>query len=105
MIKINLSPIRTKTETKINWAAPILTVNNEPFDLSLLEDGATATGHPVLGDVTRNGDHYECMVLLGHGKNAPEATRFPESLVITQNGVIELPLYDLVSEFLEVPHV
>ncbi len=103
MLTINLNPVRSETETQASWVAPVLTVYNELFDLSLLEDGATATGHPVLGNVTRNGDHYECAVLLGHGKNAPEATRFPEPLTITQDGDIELPLFDVVAETIEVP--
>lgn len=104
MIKINLNPVRSETETKISWIAPILAVNNEPFNLSLLEDGATASGHPVLGDVTRVGNDYQCTVVLGHGKNAPQTTRFPEPLTIAQDGIIELPLYDAVTA-LEVSHV
>ena len=102
MIKINLSPVRNETETQASWVAPVLTVNNEPYDLSALEDGATHSGHPVLGEVTRSGDTYECTIMLGHGKNAPEATRFPAPLSVTQDGVIELPLYDVVS-VIEVP--
>ncbi len=103
MLNINLSPVAGKPETQVSWAAPILTVNNEPYDLSILEDGATATGHPVLGDVSRTGDNYECTILLGHGKNALKATRFPAPLTVTQDGAIELPLYDVVPEFMEVP--
>ncbi len=99
MIKINLSPVRSETETQASWATPVLTVNNEPYDLSALEDGATHSGHPVLGEVSRTGDDYECTLMLSHGKKAPEATRFPAPLTVTQNGVIELPLYDAV----EVP--
>lgn len=104
MIIINLNPVRSEIETQISWVEPVLTVNNQPYDLSLLEDGATAMGHPVLGDVIRTGNDYQCTVILGHGKNAPQATRFPEPLTITQDGIIALPLYDVVTA-LEVSHV
>jgi len=99
MLKLNLSPIRSDDEqSTVSWQAPVFTVDAVEYDLSLLEDGATAQ-HPVLGKVSRTGDDYECTIRLGHGPNAPHETRFPAPIVLeNHNGPIELPLYDVVPE-------
>ena len=82
MIKINLSPVRSDTKTELSVVGTVVTLGNEDFDLSLLEDGATAT-HEKLGAVSRTGDDYELTVRLAHGRSAPESTRFPAALEIT----------------------
>ncbi|MGY4876520.1 hypothetical protein ACLUEY_01385 [Vreelandella aquamarina] len=97
-LKLNLSPIRSDEETTASLAGTVLTVNGTDYDLSELPDGAAAR-HPELGKVTRNGDNYECTIKLGHGPNAPEATRFPEPITLTDHsGAIDLPIYDIVEE-------
>ena len=94
MLKINLSPVRSdESQPEVSYAAPLLTVDNVDYDLSELPDGATAQ-HPVLGTVERSGDDYELTLKITHGSNAPEATRFPEPLTVTVNGLVELPLYN-----------
>lgn len=94
-IKIKLSPVRSDGETKVSVTGTVLTLNGVEYDLSELPDGATAW-HPVLGTVARNGDSYECTVILGHGPNAPHETRFPEPItLIDHNGPVELPPYDI----------
>jgi hypothetical protein len=98
MIKIYLTPQGGQPQKIIEWNSPVLIINNEQFDLSLLEDGATAKNHRALGTVRRTGDDYECMITLGHGSNAPEETRFPQPITATLNGVIELPPYDVLLE-------
>jgi hypothetical protein len=97
-LTLNLSPVRSDEETTASIAGTVITVNGTDYDLSELPDGATAQ-HPVLGRVKRNGDNYECSIILGHGPNAPYETRFPEPIVLeNHNGPIELPLYDIVPE-------
>lgn len=94
MLKINLSPQRQdRKPLTASYTAPILTVAGVAFDLSLIPDGATAE-HEVLRNCSRSGDNYELTLTLPHGANAPEATRFPESVVVTSDGVIDLPVYD-----------
>ena len=82
MIKVNLSPVRAGAKTELSVKGLTITLNGEVFNLSLLEDGASAQ-HEKLGTVTRRGNDYELTVTLSHGKDAPHATRFPESLEIT----------------------
>ncbi|QPI64473.1 hypothetical protein [Vreelandella venusta] len=97
-LKINLSPCSGLAETSASIAGTVLTVNGTDYDLSELPDGAIAQ-HSELGEVTRNGDEYECTIRLGHGPNAQEATRFPQPIILeNHNGDIELPVYDIVEE-------
>jgi len=71
-----------------------LTVNGLPYDLSLIPDGATVE-HPVVQNCTRTGNDYELTLTLPHGAKAPEATRFPVPVIITTDGDITLPLYEV----------
>jgi len=94
MLKLNISPVRSdEQQPEVSYIAPVLTVDAVDYDLSLLEDGATAV-HPMLGTVSRTGDDYECTLKLPHGSNAPEATRFPAPIEVTADGPVELPIYN-----------
>lgn len=94
MLKINLSPVRSdEQQPDIEYNDPVLTVDGTDYDLSELPDGATAQ-HPVLGTVERSGDDYEIALTLTHGANAPKSTRFPDPIEVTENGRVELPIYD-----------
>lgn len=98
MLKLNLSPVRAdESQPAISWLAPVLTIDAVAYDLSLLEEGATAQ-HPVLGTVSRAGGEYECTIKLPHGANAPEETRFPQPITATTSGPITLPPYDTPQE-------
>ena len=93
MLILYFSPVRSKdTQVKVFYAAPVLTVDNVDHDLSELPDGATAQ-HPVLGTVERSGNDYELTLVVTHGPNAQEATRFPEPIEVTVDGPVTLPLY------------
>lgn len=103
-LTLNLSPVRSDKETTAALAGTVLTVNGTDYDLSELPDGATAQ-HPELGTVTRNGSEYECTIRLGHPSQewqpkegeeytmtrASEAQRFPEPIIVTSDGEIDLP--------------
>lgn len=82
MIKINLNPVFTGDKTEAKLSGTELTLNGVEYDLSQLPNGATAH-HPVLGEVSRNGDDYELTITLKHGFNAPYETRFPEPVEVT----------------------
>jgi hypothetical protein len=94
MLTINFSPVRSdELQPEVFYVAPVLTVDNVDYDLSELPDGATAQ-HPVIGTVERSGNDYELTLVITHGSNAPEATRFPEPLTVTVDGPVELPMYN-----------
>lgn len=87
MIKINFSPVRSDdAPLTADWAAPVLTVNGVAYDLSLLEDGATAE-HPVLGTVHRIGSDYECTLKLPHGPEQWQPTGQVDPTVYTVAGI------------------
>lgn len=76
-----------------------LIINNETFDLSVLPEGSTlpdaaeATGCKYFADDIERDDNgdFHLTLMLPHEDNAPEEARFPSPLVITQDGVVELP--------------
>lgn len=84
MIKINLNPRFEGDKTEAQISGAMLTLNGTEYDLSELPDGATAE-HPMLGEVSRNGDDYELTILLTHGFNAPYDVRFPHPIEVTEN--------------------
>lgn len=95
MITINFRPkgvVVGRKPSSLSVIGTVLTIDGADYDLSELPDGATAD-HPVLGTVTRNGGDYECSIILRHGPNAPEETRFPEPISVTEDGPVELPPY------------
>lgn len=93
MLKVKFSPVRSDKEPlTASWLEGVLTVNGEPFDLTLLPDGATAV-HPVLGNVSRVVDDYEVTLTLPHGPKAPHSTRFPEDVIMTVDDNLTIPAW------------
>ena len=80
-------------------AGDILTIDGEAFDFTNLPDGATLpasaiSSDMVVGDVSRIDGVLHLTLILPHGTNAPEATRFPEPLTLAGNGLVTLPAYE-----------
>jgi len=95
MITINLSPqLNDIAPLSASLSGSVLTVDGAPYDLSLIADGATVE-HPVVQNCTRTGTDYELTLILPHGANAPEETRFPVPVIVTTDGDITLPLYEV----------
>lgn len=99
-MKIILSPMRRDDQLTLTKAGDVLTLNGEAFDFSGLPNGATLprsaiTSDWFAGDVTRD-DAGELTVplILPHGANAPEETRFPAPLENVADGLVVLPIYE-----------
>jgi hypothetical protein len=103
-MKITLSPQRRDDgPISITKQGDVLTIAGTAYDLSQLPDGGTlpqdAVDCPWLaGDINRIDNELELTLLLPHGANAPEQTRFPEPIIDPADGTIELPPYDIVPE-------
>lgn len=98
-MKINLCPIRRDDTLTLSRSGDTLTINGEIFDFSAIPDGATLPRAAVdcdwlASDVERVNGVLTLTVILPHGPNAPEETRFPEPLTLTTDGPIALPAYD-----------
>lgn len=102
-MKLIFSPSRMDETLTATRTGDVLTLNGEELDFGPLPDGATlpreAIDSPwIAGDVTRENGVLTVPVVLPHGANAPEATRFPEQITLTGDGPVSLPLYDVEPE-------
>ena len=93
---LTLSPARLDAPLVASRAGDTLTLNGEAFDFSPLEQGETlpadAIDSPwIAGDVTRTDGALHITLRLPHGANAPEETRFPETIIDPPDGEIALP--------------
>lgn len=96
---IKFSPVRSDdAQPVLSVAGDVLTVNGDAFDFSPLTEGATVQA--FAGVVTRAGGVVEVTILLPHGANAPQETRFPAP-VLVESGPVPLPPYDVVQEVLQ----
>ena len=99
-MKITLSPMRRDDRLILSKAGDALTLNGEAFDFTDLPNGATLprsaiTSDWFAGDVARDeAGELTVPVILPHGADAPEATRFPEPLIDVPEGPVALPLYE-----------
>lgn len=98
-MKISLAPIRMDEQIEVSVYGNAIWINGEEFDFSPLPIGAilpvgAVDSKWIVGEVYNNGGQIELTILLPHGPNAPEATRFPAPITVTEDGPIVLPEYD-----------
>lgn len=104
---INLSPIRIDESLSVERQGDVLYINGEACDLGSLQDGATLPASAIsskwfVGQVDRIDGELTLTLILPHGPNAPESTRFPQPLIVTEDGLVALPAYDAAPESQEV---
>lgn len=97
---LTFSPMRRDDRLSLSRAGDVLTINGVAFDFGPLPDGATLPRAAVdcewlAGPVERIGGVLHLTLILPHGPNAPEATRFPEPITVTGDGPITLPAYEV----------
>lgn len=96
-LKINLSPVRhDAANLVVSKLSGILYINGDEFDFGFLSDGDTLPKSAIASehfcdDVTRTGDTIELTLRLPHGPDAPESVRFPQPILVEQDGPITLP--------------
>lgn len=93
---INLSPQYRGDQLTISKSGDAITINGKPLDLSAVPDGASLPADAIdsewiVGPVERKDGELHLTVLLPHGKDAPEAQRFPQPITVTQDGEVTLP--------------
>lgn len=97
---IDLSPVRMDEKLEASLSGEALTLNGEVFDFAPLEDGATLPQEAIsskwiAGPVERVGGELRLTIILPHGPNAPETTRYPQPLIVPGDGAISLSIYDI----------
>lgn len=90
-------PIRVQGDT--------IFIDGEAYDFSPLGLGdklptGACTPNPFLeqGFITRGANGVEVTIRLPHAPSAPYERRFMEPIIVTEDGDIELPLYDTPPE-------
>jgi len=102
-MKLTLTPMRHDGTLTLHRAGDVLTINGEAFDFSPLPDGATLPREAVdcawlASDVERIEGTLHLTLLLPHGADAPEETRFPAPITLTADGPVILPPYNIKDE-------
>ena len=96
-MQITFSP-QARPPVVYSRAGDILTIDGDAFDFTNLADGATLPAEAissdmVVGDVSRIAGVLHLTLILPHGTNAPEATRFPAPLTLAGDGLVTMPDY------------
>ena len=99
-MKLTLSPTRRDETLVASRSGDTLTLNGEELDFGPLEEGETLPADAIdsewiTGDVTRTDGVLHLTLRLPHGANAPEETRFPETIIDPPDGEIALPMHSL----------
>jgi hypothetical protein len=100
---IKLSPTRLDIKLSLSRQDDVLTLNGEDLDLSMLPEGATlpqsaVASYWIAGDITRKDGVLRVPLVMPHGANAPEETRFATSITVQKDGPVALPAYDIHEE-------
>tara|TARA_R110000868_G_scaffold376497_1_gene641500 strand:+ start:760 stop:1074 length:315 start_codon:yes stop_codon:yes gene_type:complete len=98
-MQINLSPQARFDRLTVSKSGDVLTINGIAYDFGPLPDGGTLPREAVgcdwlASDVERISGEIHLTLLLPHGSDAPEATRFPAPVTVTEDGPVALPPYD-----------
>lgn len=94
---INFSPVRMEERLKVFVDGDKIVVNGELFDFTPLGEGdvlptSAITSDWFFGEVTRTGGVICLTLILPHGKDAPESTKFPHPVRISY-GEVGIPEY------------
>lgn len=98
-MQISFMPQRRDDLLTLSKAGDILTINGVDFDFGPIPDGgllpraAVDCAH-LASDVERISGEIHLTLILPHGADAPEETRFPEPIHVTEDGPVALPPYD-----------
>ena len=93
---IKLSPVRSDLGLVVARSADILEVNGVEFDFTRLPDGATLPAEAVdcefvIAPVERISGGLVLTLMLPHGADASEQSRFPADIVSPADGRVPLP--------------
>lgn len=96
---VSLSPQFRDGRLSLVRAGDTLTINGDAFDFSPIPEGGLLPREAVecewlASDVERLDGEIHLTLILPHGPNAPEETRFPEPIHVTDDGPVALPPYD-----------
>lgn len=99
-MQISFSPMRSDVPLTLSVKGNVLVLNGEELDVSALPKGATLPRDAVgcewlASDIERDDSGLILTLVLPHGAQAPEETLFPAPLIITTDGPVPLPPYEI----------
>lgn len=97
-MNIKFIPRRRDDTLSISKSGDELTINDKKFDFGPLTEGSELPSNAVntswiTGPVRRENGVLHVSLVLPHGPNAPQETRFPEPIHVVENGPVALPAY------------
>lgn len=98
-MKITFSPSRMEAPLTLEKQGDVLTINGEAFDFTPLPDGHSLPRDAIAcdwlaSDVARVGGALQLTLVLPHGPQAPQETRFPAPMILTSDGPVDLPPFN-----------
>jgi len=95
---LSFTPVRQDRALSVIRQGDSLTINGETFDFAPLQEGdvlprAAVACDWLTSDVTRQDGEIRLTLILPHGAEAPQETRFPQPLSLTGDGPVPLPAY------------
>ena len=95
-MKITLTPVMMAAHLTLTRTGDALTINGTNYDFTDLPEGATLPPDAVdcdwlASDVTRIDGALHLTLILPHGPNAPQETRFPAPIIDPPDGPVTLP--------------
>lgn len=97
-MQVSFIPQRRADSLSLSVSGDTLIINDEPFDLSGIPEGATLPRAAVAcswlaSDIERINGVLQLTLILPHGADAPPQTLFPQPITITADGPVLLPPY------------
>lgn len=94
MFLITLSPMRRDDALVVSVAGDVLVLNGEAIDLATYTADPEVPHDWIFGQPDQNGGVWHVTLILSHGADAPEETRFPQPITVTADGPVTLPPYE-----------
>ncbi|MFC5736953.1 hypothetical protein [Sinirhodobacter huangdaonensis] len=94
MFLITLSPMRRDDMLTVSVAGDVLVLNGEALDLGTYTADPDAPHDWIVGQPVQDTGVWNVTLILPHGADAPEATRFPQPIAVTADGPVQLPPND-----------
>ena len=106
MMIITLCPVGGPAPVALEKQGDAVICDGVRYDFAPLPNGATLPASAVSGGWLADGSvvrrdlegTLHLTAKLPHGPNAPEETRFPQPIIVSQDGPIALPPFDLAPE-------
>ena len=93
-MQITLTPQFRPEPLVLSVAGSVLTCNGTPTDLAAYTATSEAPHDWIVGQPEQVSGAWHVTIVLPHGAEAPEATRFPAPITVTADGPVTLPPHD-----------